>query len=242
MRKIILFSVLISLLGCGKDVDINEVIKSFTVDNETIDADGSSVTLTAVLNPDASEDRRDVIFSTSGGSLVGAGADGTLKVKADFVNRDLKAIATLKGPMSAGKIIVTVAPATTSPNGDYSRQETITANTVLPESVDLHASSLGIGSSASSQDTIVATFRSGNNGKVSMGAEVQFEDIFPGGVRVGGHFTTIRASSNASSQASTIYAAPLLGVGTTIGIVGSIIDPVRSINGKADTIWLTINN
>jgi hypothetical protein len=83
--------------------------------------------------------------------------------------------------------------------------------------------------------------KSASGGRVSIGAQVRFEDIFPGGAPAGGNFTTTQGFSNASSQVSTIYAAPLLNIGVTIGIVGSIIDPATGNKGNADTIWLTIN-
>lgn len=239
MRAILLI-VLLCLYACSKSINADDVIQQLDADPTTVDANGASVKLTAVINPKASDDRKNVIFTTTGGSLVNAAADGTLNIKADFVDGKLTATATLKAPFSEGTFKVTAAPATTSPNGDYSKSVTITASAVLPTSIDIQPSSFGIGSNFTSEDTLVATLKNGNK-KVSQGAKVVFDDNFENGAPVHGQFRQQQLSSNASSQVSAIYSAPALAIGTQIFLTASIVDPVSGEKKYPQTIVITIN-
>jgi hypothetical protein len=240
MRKTILLGVALFFLGCGKHIVTSDVIQSFKVSPTTVDANGATVTLTAVINPNASDDRKSVIFSTTGGSLLGAGSDGKLTVKADWVGTNLTATASLVGPMSAGQVVLSVAPATTSPNADYTLRDTIMANLVSPASIKLATSSFGIGANFTSEDTLIATLKSANNRKVSLGAPVQFDDVLANGMPAVGRYSMKQTASDANSQVSTFYSSAQP-IGVTVYLIASAVDPTTGKKLFSDTVLINVN-
>lgn len=240
MKKLSPFLLLV-LLACGKDTPQSRVLTNLVVKPSEIDADGSSsVTISVMMDRRASADRRDVVFTASGGTLAG-GADGKLTVKADYVDGQLVAKAILKAPMSPGTVMVTAAPVTTVPGGSYLLKDSVKALQVLPKYIALQSTSMGIGSNYTFPDTITVSFSSEKNKKVSTGAKVDFEAWLAGGRPAGGRFVMLNESSDGNSQVKAAYGAPLLPLGTDIFLVAVLLDSNGGRTGTRDTVIVTVN-
>jgi hypothetical protein len=225
------------LAGCGKKVTTENVLSDLVLSTHVIDADGSSsVTVTVTLYSKASADKRNIVFSTTGGAFTG-GANGKVTVAADYKGEKLIATTTLKGPMAAGKIVITATPETTSPNGDYQLKDSIIANQVDPATIKLETSSFGIGANYINTDTLIGTLKSAQNKKVSLNAKVTFTDYIASNPALHGGFRAMQNSSDANSQVMVLYSAPAqLSIGTEILIKATI-----DANGASDIIKLTVN-
>ena len=230
------------LLACGKTATIGDVFKSnIMLEMDTINADGTTTdTVSIVLNSDADSNRRNVLFTTTAGTWLN-GQNGQVTAPATFINTKLVAKAVLQAPMSAGTIYVTAAPSTASPNGDYTKLDSIIVNKVLPANMDLEPSSFGTGANFTSFDTLVATLKGSAHQKVSTGAQVQFVDVFTNGQNAGGRFRDQVLSSNANSQVSAIYSSAQAPIGTNIYIIVSVTSPTALGKPIIDTVTVTIN-
>lgn len=229
------------LISCQKDIKTSDVISGLTLSSHSIDADGTTtVDLSVVLNKDAGASKLNVIFSASSGTLTG-GTDGKVTAKADYVNQQLVAKASLTAPMSPGKIIITAAPQATSPNGDYILKDSLVANPVFPATLQLTASSFGIGSNFTSIDTLTGSLRSAQHKKVSTGAKVLFEDFLSNGTKATGRFRSNMPSSDGDSKVIALYSAPQLPIGTNIKLAATYLTSDGNKTTITDTVVLTIN-
>lgn len=242
MRPIIIKSLFVLFaFGCGKVPDLDQIFSSDLLASVTeINADGATtVNLKVELNKSAHQDRRIVVFTTSGGTLGGT-LENNLMVTANFENGKLIASTDLKAPMSAAKIIVTVKPANSSNRRDFIKQTSINVVAVPPAEIHLETSSSGIASNFLSTDTLVATLKTADEKKVSVGAEVIFEDSIPNFEDKHGRFRNQKLFSDSNSQVFALYSAPPLPIGTDIYIIVTIIESgIKST--KRDRIALTVN-
>jgi len=236
MKRIIVVVLAALLFGsCGKSVSTSDVLTDLVLSTHSIDGDGSSsVTVTVTLNNKASADRRNVVFTTTGGSFSG-GANGKITVPATYVGQKLVAAVTLNGPMSAGMLTITAAPETLSLNGDYQLKDSVKVNQVDPATIKLESSSLGIASNFLNTDTIIGTLRSAGNKKVSLKAKVTFTATANGN-NVANGFRLMQNSSDGNSLVMVLFSAPQLNIGDQV-LIRATIDG----NGYSDIIKLTVN-
>lgn len=239
MKKLIILLVFTTFAGCGKNIDTDDVIEDLSVTSTTVDANGSTIGVSATINSRASSDKRNVIFTATGGDLTG-NTNGKLTVPAVLQNGKLIATATWKAPMKEGDVTITAAAEALSPNGDYSKSVVVSAKAVAASSIHLETSSYGIAANFMNTDTLVASLKNQNNGRVST-TNVVFEDIFHSGASAGGRFRGLQTASDGNSQVKALYSARDLPIGQDILIEVSILDAAGNKTNKRDTVILTIN-
>jgi len=241
MKRIVtIIAIVITMAyACGKHVQVSSVIWGLSATPAQFDADGSATaTITVQIDANASADKRNVVFTSTGGSFTG-GQDNKVTVAATFVDKKLVASATLKAPSSPQSITITATPETNTELGDFKQTIVVEAVKVSASTIKLEPSSFGIGKNFSTTDTLVGTLKSAAGKKVSAGAEVSIQDYLDLACTMpaDGRFRQQRLSSDGTSQVRTLYSAPNLPEGTNIYIKASIKDSP----GKTDIITLTIN-
>jgi len=240
MRKILCIISLLVFISCQKDLKTKDIISDLKVTPNVVDADGSSlVSVSVVLNDRAATDKRNVVFTTTGGNWID-GKNGKITVTATYQDGEILAKANLTAPASAGIITITAASESTTLNGDYNLSATVTANKVEPTVIKLEPSSFGIGANFTTEDTLVAKITGLNNNNASKGVTVLFEDL-NGNNPAGGRFRAVQATSGAGSTVSAIYGAPALSIGTPITIRVTVLDKNSVKTTISDATTLTIN-
>jgi hypothetical protein len=241
MRKLLIVTMSLVLTCCVKDVKPKDVLKKLELSSHTLDADGAStVNISVTLSGKSSDNRRNIVITNTGGELIG-GKDGKLTVPAIYSEGHLVAQATLKAPMDPGKIIITAATETLSPNEDFSIKDSIDAIKVLPAAIKLQPSSFGISSNFQSEDTLIASIKSDKNRNASKGVKVLFEDFVSPAVSASGRYRNSQTTSNSLSQVTTYYSIPSYPLGTNIGIRATVLDDNGNKTNIKDSIVLTVN-
>lgn len=240
IKKLLIATVLI-ISGCQKEVKTADIISNLTINPTSINADGtSSVAISVRLNDNAAVDKRNIIFTATSGTWIGAKGD-TLNVPATYSDKKIVAKAILTSPASPGVITVTASSQALTKSGNFMLSGTIQANKVDPAAIKLEPSSLGIGSNAISEVTLTGTITGQSGGNASQGVKVILEDFLTSSRPAGGHFRAAQLTSNSSSQISAVYAAGNLPLGSNINIIATILDDQGNKTGMISTSTLTIN-
>ncbi len=228
----------LSCVACFKDSAYNDVnpddIITVSAAAGEVLADGvASGEVSAKINSNAAQDRRQVTFKTSIGSFKGGSGDSIvvngdagLVAKAELVSTiagDAKVSATIRG-------ITTAAPATVS----FVR--------ALPTGIKVVVDSFVIYNEYSSETLITATMTAGS-GKPSKGQVVHFKVTFEDGVPVGTFLNGIDSvACDASAKAQIRYSA---GESTRLGnltITASTTNQEGQVISANTKIYLTQHN
>ncbi len=243
MKKLTLLlfaGLMLGAVSCQKELTTSDIIKNLTIAPGTVDADGSStVTVTVELTDKAAADKRNIVFTATGGSWAG-GKDGKVTVPATYTNGKIVAKATLAAPSFAAEITITAAAEATSINGDYQLTSALKATTVVPAKIHIEPTSLGIGANYASEDTLSAKISGVKGNNASKGVKVVFEDMLNSNSPAGGHFRQLQTSSDNNSKVSAIYGAPALPSGTAIILKVTVLDSTGNKTAITDQAILTI--
>jgi hypothetical protein len=193
------------LVNCRKSkVETSDVLKNYSISSRSVVADGSStITLIVELGNNSDADKRNVLFTASSGSFIG-GKDSTVSIKAIFIDNVLTAKAYFVAPLQPGKINLSIQPDLNT----YSNiriTDVIEATKSVPEKIKLNVNSFAVRYGFLSEDTLTVKLSNDSGGKVSTGAKIMFDDTFLDNSAVHGRFRQTSATSNSSSQASSIY-------------------------------------
>lgn len=242
MKKLALLLLGVSaLVGCQDEVPVAEVLSQLTLTPRSLPADGQSTAQISVTLPKAtSADRRSVIFSTSRGVFAASGTD-KYTAKAEFVNGELVARATLRAPLQPGGIGVTAQLEYDSPIRDYALTDSLHASPSVAASLVLEPSRSGIAANFVNEVRVVGSLRNADNRYVSRNTRVLFEDRLLSGAPANGRFRNRQLLSNDTSRVSTFYGAAAYPIGTTIRIRGTVLDAKGAKTAVADSVLLTIN-
>jgi hypothetical protein len=239
--KKILIILLFVACGCQKDLQTTEIVSELTVTPGNIDADGTStITVSARINDKAANDKRNVVFTKTSGTWVGAKGD-TLIMPAVYGDKQIVAKAILIAPSKPGLITVTAFSQALTISGDYAQTKIIQANKVEAASIILEPSALGVGSNATSEVTLTGKITGSSGVNASQGVTVVLEDYLSSGLPAGGHFRAEQLKSNSGSQISAVYSAGNLPIGTNIIIVGTIVDEHGKKTTMSSSTTLTVN-
>jgi len=206
MKYISYCTIFFLLFGsCRKsNLETKDVLKSFQISSHSVVADGSSkLTMMAELDDKSDADKRKILFTASSGSFIG-GKDSTVSVKAEFVDNKLIATAYFVAPLKPGKINLSIQP-DLDLYLDIKITDIIEATESVPAKIKLSSSSFAVRYGFLSEDTLIAKLLNDVGGNVSTGAVVIFGDTFLDNSEVHGRFRPASATSNFSSQASSIY-------------------------------------
>ncbi|RSK38993.1 hypothetical protein [Hymenobacter perfusus] len=229
------------LTGCEKDVPVGDVLQAFTVSPRTLEADGQSTAEVSVkLPPETSADRRNVVF-TAGKGLFSPAGTAKYTAKAEFINGELIAKATLRMPLQPGSVEVTAQLEYDSPVQEYALKDVIEATPSVPASLVIEPNRFGLGTNFTGEVRLVGTLRNTQRRNVSTGNRVLFEDFLPSGTRANGRFRNNQLQSNDTSRVSTVYAASAYPLGTTIKVRGTVLDANGLKTRVADSVLLTVN-
>lgn len=201
--------------ACNPEVETGDVLTEFTASAESVPADGqSAIDFTVRLSDEASTDRRNILFKTSGGSFAGKKEQ---TVKATYVNGELVAKATLKAPIAAGDFVVTAEPEFDSPVSDFKVEKTIPTTLSTPSQIKWETSGTGIAANAGSEVKLSGVLLNSSGKWVSQNTPVIFEDLV-GTNAAGGIFRNASTLSSDSSTVSAYYTAGALPPSTVITI------------------------
>jgi hypothetical protein len=181
-----------------------------------------------------------VIFSTSRGVFAASGTD-KYTTKAEFVNGELMAQATLRAPLQPGTIGVTAQLEYDSPLREYALTDSLRVSPSVATALVLEPSRLGIAANFINEVRVVGTLRNAANRYVSRNTRVLLEDRLLNGAPANGRFRNRQLQSNDTSRVSTFYGAAAYPIGTTIKIRGTVLDAKGAKTAVADSILLTIN-
>lgn len=220
LRTMLLLAILSLLFTECEDIDIkaNDLITSLTFDTTETLADGSgTVTVTAILNKDADESKRTVKFTASSSKFKESDKDEVSVTAEETLNKELVAETELVIPNTAKDIIVTAEVE------KYEVSETLQLNASEPISIVASSSSFSVQANYGSEIVITATLLNENQGKVSTGNKVIFNDYYKGTeIAVTGKFREVTAESNSDSKVSAIYTPGNIAPDTTIVIQVSL--------------------
>lgn len=237
------FSITIIILFCGckpENVTISQVISNLKISNKTPLADGTTIVyLSAQLNNYTDADKRSIIFETSKGQFVPS--NDTLHTQpAVFQNGNLVATIALQVPMTFGEFYVSAKPSVITPNQNFILNDSINALESVPASLKLTPSALAVETEFGSEIQLTALLKNSNNGNVSKGSKVMFQDYFPNGQPVNGEFRATRASTDATSTATTNYSVGNVSPYNTFYIKCTYINQAGQLTSITDACLITV--
>jgi uncharacterized repeat protein (TIGR01451 family) len=243
MKKYLILILIIITSSCKPDmVTIDKVISGLTISNRTPYADGTTIIyMSAQLNSNTDADKRNVIFEASAGSFVKAN-DTLITQPATFVNGSLIATVAFKVPVTAGKIHLSVRPATASQYADYIIKDTISAIPSYPATLMLVPSVFAVKADIGNEILLTATLRNSSNNYVSSGTKVLFQDYLPNGQPANGRYRALRDTTDATSTATAYYSLGNLSPGTTFYIKCTYLAQFGVITAIKDSCLITVNN
>lgn len=241
MKLIIFILITICSVSCIKEVKIENVFQKMTADKMELVADGQSTsTIKLILNKEASQDRKNVLFSTDRGVFTSTGETKAL-VKASFEDGELIAKITLRAPKSAGKITVIAKPEFDSSDKEFSISVSLEAVESEANQIKLDQSALGIGPNFIEELRIWGVLNNSQGRPVSDGVKVVFEDFLVNGNNANGAFRSIIDIKSDSSIVSCKYGANAYSIGTKIKILCTVLDEGLKKTTIKDSIYITIN-
>lgn len=237
---ILLFTIAFVLICCTKDAEVNDVLQNLKLNQSEVFADGqSTISISVELSNKSSTDRRNVIFSASGGVFTGSGSNKHT-VKAEYENGILTAKTTLRVSTQPGTIKISVQPEFDSPIKEFILTDSAIAKVSQPFSIKLEPSSLGIASNSLTEVQLTGNLKNSSGKFVSKGSMVLFEDFVTGGP-ANGNFRSIQNMTTDSSKVSATYGAGTYPIGTLIKIRATVLDGSGLATNIKDSILLTIN-
>jgi len=242
MKIITLFFTIIVLLifSCKKDINISDSLTNFKLSLREILADGqSTVSLSVELDEKSSIDRRNVVFTTSGGLFAASGTN-KYTAKAEYDNGILIAKATLKSSTQPGVVKITVKPEFDSPIQEFILTDSLIASPSIPASIKLEPSSFGLGANFVNEILLTATLKNSNGRFVSKGYNVLFEDFVLNSL-ANGRFRALSGSTSDSSKVTGFYSASNYPIATQIKIKGTLLDSNGLRTSITDSILININ-
>ncbi len=223
-------------MGCSKknDTSIGNTIFNLRSDQDSVLADGAKlVNLTCELNPDATVDRRNILFKTTGGQFLES-KDTTVEVKAQFVDQKLIAKAIFQVSQSPGVVIISAQPnLPDQKNNNYVLKDTIFLVPSIPASLKLSANAPAVIAGYLSEVTITGQLANNAGSNVSLGNHVLFEEIVAGSATAIGTFRAINASSNKDGQVSAIYSIGAASAGAKVLLRCTLL---RDNGARTDTL------
>lgn len=241
ISKIIIILLSLALITCDKDVDVNDVLYNLKIANKELTADGQSTTkITVNLSSRSSADRRNVIFSSTSGIFTSS-STSKYTTKAEFFNGTLTATATLRAPISPGKIGISVQPEFDSPVKEFVVSDTIVALKSIPASIKLNSSASGIFGNFLSEVRLTGQLKNAQGNNVSKGSKVLFEDYLMDDSKANGRYRQLQTVSNDTSYVTGFYGAPAYPLGTNIKIRATVLDDEERKTNIKDSLTLTIN-
>jgi len=244
MKKVIICILIILVMSCGEDqLNPSTVIFIQIEDNKTsILADNSStLTVEALIDVKADKDKREITFTTTGGSFSSNGTQELKVIANDTLLRDgnqyLGAKATLKSGYTTSESVVVTADiehykARTSP---------IRFTPSEPVSIKLSSNVFGIANTYDSEAILTAKISSAT-GVPSKGESVQFHVL---DAATNSEFSTTlfreeHLSFNSEGIASAIFSAGNLTTGST-PFIGNLLVIAKVANRENLTDTLTLN-
>lgn len=184
-----------------------------------VSADGESqVRLIATIQADAPTHRRNVTFTTTGGTFSQGTASGVVTITADESG---SAIALLKAPRDPGIIVVHAS------NGGPVSEETLTFVRALPERVDVDIDRFALKAGPTETLSVTIVLRR-NSGKVTAGTPAQLRANTPDGTPIG-LFGNVGVSDSEGAivakytAGTTTYRGPVIITATATGSGGSVL-------------------
>jgi hypothetical protein len=238
--KPLLVAFAISLLfGCkAEKIDADKVISNIYISNKTPRADGAAIVDVSVqLSKDADDDKRSVIFHTTGGTFVGS-KDTIITQKAEFINGNLSAYVKLLVPNNPGTIYITARPLVLTKYNEFVLTGSLTSVNVRAKTITLSASAVGVSAGFTGEVLITGLLK--NEGNVSADNNVIFEDVLASGAPANGRFRVTKSSTDANSSVSTYYSPGNMAVGDDVYIKCTLLDGSENKTDIQSTIKIAI--
>ncbi|AYB32019.1 hypothetical protein [Chryseolinea soli] len=243
MKRTLVAIILISgvMITCDENVEVGDVLYNLKLEEKETPADGqSTIKITVNLNDRSSADRRSVIFATTAGTFTSS-STSKYTAKAEFLDGLLTATATLRAPVSPGKIGISVQPEFDSPIKDFIVSDTIEAVKSSPATIHLEASALGLSGNFLTEVRLEGLLKNDKGKNVSKGAKVAFEDFLQDGTKANGRYRQLQLASSDTSYVTSYYGAPFYPIGTNIKIRVTVLNDVGAKTNVKDSLLLTVN-
>jgi len=228
MKNHLIFLLIPIIFSCKTEIyEPHEIIHSLYISNKTPLANGTSlVEISVQLNPDADEDKRSVVFHVSDGKFI-ENQDTVITKEAEYINERLVATVKFLVPIYETKIYLSAKPASSSRYNSFLLKGSIKNIKVIPTAIQLTPSAFSVPTAFGGEVSLIGILK--NNGNVTQGAKVIFEDFSATGKPINGRYRATRSSTDVNSTVSTYYSPGNIPPGERIIIICTYMD---SLNNK----------
>ena len=241
---LVLFPCLLFVSGCG-DLDESltpgDMIQSLTF-SETYGllADGRTISVEAIIHPDAREDFREVLFTSSGGAFSDA-VNGDLIIKAIKDKGVLKANAKFQAPMIEGLITINAEIVIPDERGNYVVSKELLFGKSIPSSISLESEAFSVYNNFDGNIDIKGVLKNLEGNGVDHETKVELKDYFSDNTPVNGRFKNDILLINSMSEISTSYSPGYIQPDQTIKVVALVLDESGSyVPGVTDTLLIEV--
>lgn len=235
-KSIYILLMLIIAFGCKKEesISLDDVISIHTTKDSVL-ADGTTIIeLTAYINNNASDSKRDVLFSTGSGQFKSNNSN-EVTVKSSKLNGIFSATAKLIAPSTLGDFYVFAQPAVDGIKGQYVASKAIIVSSSQVACIILSTNSFGVRNNFNGEIKLSGQLQNSFGNGVTDGVKVILEDFYEDSTPVGGIFKN-KALTSTNSVISAKYSPGIISPNQFIYIRVSVLKE----NGDTTNITSTI--